>query len=108
MPGQGVSSMFRFGQTLGRIEGVVALTKVPVHYVSPAKWKRHFGLGRDKEDARRLAIERYPRIADRLSRKKDEGRAEALLLATYLFEKRKSYAQRIERDHGQGQLSFAD
>ena len=106
MPKQGVSSTFRFGQTLGRIEAVVSLTGGPVYYVTPAKWKRHFGLGRDKEDARRLAIERYPHIADRLHRKKDHGRAEALLLATYIGEERKNYAPGTQTDDRQAQLPF--
>lgn len=109
MPGQGVSSMFRFGQTLGRIEAVVALTETPLTYVTPAKWKRSFGLGRDKENSRRLAIELFPHIADRLHRKKDEGRAEALLLARYLQEERSQLdGHSTETDTRQAVLPFAD
>ena len=109
MPGQGVSSTFRFGQTLGRIEAVVALAQIPTTYVSPAKWKRHFRLGRDKEDSRRLAIELFPHIADRLHRKKDEGRAEALLLARYLHDERSHKdGHSFERDDRQMSLPFAD
>ena len=108
MPKQGVSSTFRFGQTVGRVEAVVALQKIPLTYVTPAKWKRYFGLGRDKEDSRRLAIELYPRIADRLDRRKDEGRAEALLIGTYLKEtRRQTDAHSPKRDARQGELPFA-
>ena len=108
MPGQGVSSTFRFGQTLGRTEAVIALAEIPLTYVQPTKWKKFFRLGRDKEDSRRLAIELYPHIADRLHRKKDEGRAEALLIATHHLEKRTKHETSSERDDRQAQLPFAD
>lgn len=88
MPKQGVVSAFRFGQSLGTIEGVLLGAGVPIHYATPQSWKKHFRLSADKEQARMHAIRLYPRIADRLARKKDDGRAEALLIATYHKEMR--------------------
>jgi crossover junction endodeoxyribonuclease RuvC len=83
-PGQGVTSMFRFGQGYGAIEMACAAAGCSVAYVSPAKWKRHFGLiGTDKDAARSLAIQRVPALASMLSRKKDIGRADAILIALY-------------------------
>lgn len=87
MPGQGVSSMFRFGHSFGTVCGVVSALRVPVHYVSPVKWKRHFGLSKDKEESRRRATELWPDHASLFARKKDDGRAEAALLARYGVEK---------------------
>ena len=83
MPKQGVSSSFRFGQSLGTIEGVLATLIISVRYVTPAGWKRHYRLPADKDAARLAAIQRYPHIADRLARKKDHNRAEALLIANW-------------------------
>jgi len=83
MPGQGVTSMFRFGQVLGAIEMACAACSLPVRYVTPAVWKRHCGLVRDKDAARGLALQRFPDCANDLRRKKDAGRAEAALIALY-------------------------
>ena len=81
LPKQGVSSSFRFGQSLGTIEGVLASLQISTRYVTPAGWKRHYRLPSDKDAARLAAIQRYPNIADQLARKKDHNRAEALLIA---------------------------
>jgi len=79
-----VTSVFSFGRSLGVIEGFVAAHKMELHRVRPHAWKKHFGLvGKDKDAARGLAIELYPSVADELSRKKDCGRADALLIAAY-------------------------
>ena len=86
MPKQGISSAFRFGQAFGTLEGVIAGRKIPLYYITPQSWKRHYRLPADKEAARMRAIQLYPRIADRLSRKKDSDRAEALLIAAMHFE----------------------
>lgn len=86
MPGQGVSSMFNFGQAYGAVIGVVAALKVPVHFVTPAKWKKHFGLSADKEQARAKALQLWPARAELFSRKKDHGRVEAALLARFAAE----------------------
>jgi crossover junction endodeoxyribonuclease RuvC len=56
--------------------------------VTPSKWKKHFGLSSDKEQARGLAIQRFPLIAECLNRKKDADRAEALLIAQWYLETR--------------------
>lgn len=84
-PGQGVSSMFRFGVAHGAALGVLAALNVPTHLVSPASWKKHFKLGADKEAARALAIRLWP-ACDHFSRKKDHGRAEAALIARWAAE----------------------
>ena len=83
MPGQGVSSMFKFGRGLGIIEGVIAASMLPVLYVTPTVWKRHFGLASEKEAARQRAIEIWPESASLFSRKRDHGRAEAALIARW-------------------------
>jgi crossover junction endodeoxyribonuclease RuvC len=85
MPRQGVSSTFRFGIGTGLLRGAILAREIPLHEVSPAKWKRHFGLDSDAEKARALAIRLWPGCKA-LGRKKDHGRAEALLLACYLKE----------------------
>ena len=79
MPGQGVSSTFKFGMGCGLIRGVLAGAGVPIISVTPAKWKKHFSLNSDAEKSRALAIRRFPTAS--LARKKDHGRAEALLIA---------------------------
>jgi crossover junction endodeoxyribonuclease RuvC len=86
MPGQGVTSMFNFGAAYGTVIGVVAALKIPVHFVTPGKWKKHFGLSADKEEARARALQLWPARAELFSRKKDHGRAEAALLARYAAE----------------------
>jgi crossover junction endodeoxyribonuclease RuvC len=88
-PGQGVSSSFRFGMGLGIIHGVVASLGFKMIEVSPGMWKRHFHLGPEKEDARALALKMFPGAAKNLSRKKDAGRAEALLMAAWFLETHK-------------------
>ncbi len=83
---QGTSSMFRFGEGFGQVKGVLASLGVPTARVRPQVWKRHYRLPGKLEvpDAgRQLAIARFPAAADRLTRKKDSGRADALLLALW-------------------------
>ncbi len=86
MKGQGVSSMFRFGEQFGALQMALAATKTPMHMVTPSVWKRHFGLSRDKGVARSLATNRFPSEASRFGRVKDDGRAEATLIALYAKE----------------------
>lgn len=81
MPGQGVSSMFSMGDTFGCIRGVCAALGYRVHIITPQEWKKHFGLGKDKEVVRAKAIELFPEAS--LARNKDHNRAEALLIAEY-------------------------
>ena len=84
MPGQGVTSMFNFGQTFGAIKGVCAAMQLPIHFVRPAKWKKHFDLINSQKDSSRVkAIEMFPKFSSRLSRKKDSNKADAILIAVY-------------------------
>lgn len=85
MPGNGAVSMFRFGQSVGVIEGVLGALGTPIIRVAPTVWKRSFGLPREKEAARQKAIETWPALATlHFSRKKDHGVAEAALIALWL------------------------
>ncbi len=71
MPGQGVTSMFNFGQTFGAIKGVCAALSLPIYFVRPSKWKKHFELINSSKDASRTkVIEMYPHLSDQLSKKK--------------------------------------
>ena len=86
MPKQGVASTFKFGMGCGLIRGVLAGAGVPIISVTPAKWKKHFSLNNDGEKSRALAIRRFPSASSSLARKKDHGRAEALLMAQWKLE----------------------
>ena len=84
MPGQGVTSMFNFGQTFGSIKGICAALCLPIFYVRPAKLKKHFELINSSKDASRTkVIEMYPSISSRLTKKKDVNKADAILIARY-------------------------
>ena len=84
MPGQGVTSMFNFGQTFGSIKGICAALGLPIFYVRPAKWKKHFELINSSKDASRTkVIEMYPSISSKLTKKKDVNKADAILIARY-------------------------
>ena len=87
MPGQGVTSMFNFGQTFGAIKGICASLGLPIFFVRPSKWKKHFDLiNSQKDSSRTKAIEMYPSLSNELSRKKDVNKADAILIARYFFE----------------------
>jgi len=89
MPGQGVTSMFNFGQTFGAIKGMCAALGLPIFFVRPAKWKKYFGLINSSKDASRTkAIEMYPLLADQLSKKKDVNKSDAILIARFYSETR--------------------
>ena len=89
MPGQGVTSMFNFGQTFGAIKGICAALGLPIFFVRPAKWKKHFDLINSSKDASRTkAIEMYPSISDQLSKKKDVNKSDAILIARFYSETR--------------------
>lgn len=83
MPKQGVSSTWKFAKAVGAIEAAVSLSGIPFSHITPAKWKAHFRLAREKDAARQRAIQLFPKLAAQLARKKDEHRAEALLIAAY-------------------------
>ena len=84
MPGQGVTSMFNFGQSFGVIKGICAAMQLPIFFVRPAKWKKHFELINTQKDASRTkAIELFPKISSILSKKKDSNKADAILIASF-------------------------
>jgi hypothetical protein len=79
MPGQGVTSMFNFGQSFGVIKGVCSALSLPIYFVRPNKWKKHFNLIKTNKDASRTkVIQVYPEISSKLSRKKDSNKADAI------------------------------
>lgn len=84
MPAQGVSSSFNFGFAAGALEGIIAANFIPMERVTPQRWKKAMGLTADKDACRRRASELMPRHADKWSRKMDDGRAEAALIAKWL------------------------
>ena len=87
MPGQGVTSMFNFGQTFGAIKGVCAALKLPIFFVRPSKWKKHFELINSSKDASRTkVIEMYPTLSGQLSKKRDVNKSDAVLIAKFYFE----------------------
>ena len=84
MPGQGVTSMFNFGQSFGVIKGICSALSLPIYFVRPSKWKRYFNLIKTNKDASRTkVIEAYPEISSKLYRKKDSNKADAILIARY-------------------------
>ncbi len=84
MPGQGVTSMFNFGQSFGVIKGISAAMQLPIYFISPAKWKKYYNLIKTEKDASRTkAIEIFPYISSSLSRKKDGNKADAILIASF-------------------------
>ena len=87
MPGQGVTSMFNFGQTFGAIKGVCAALRLPIFFVRPSKWKKHFELiNSSKDSSRTKAIEMYPSLSDDLAKKKDVNKSDAILIARFYSE----------------------
>lgn len=103
MPKQGGTSAFHFGESLGALKGALGALGITFVNVRPPEWKKHFGLIRTKEEreadpngykdlARVMAIERFPAIAPQLARKKDGGRADALMIGRWGWET-EQYAQ---------------
>ena len=87
MPGQGVTSMFNFGQSFGILKGMCSAMQLPMYFVRPAKWKKYFNLINSEKDASRTkAIEIFPYYSSNLSKKKDSNKADAILIASYYFE----------------------
>jgi len=84
MPGQGVTSMFNFGQSFGVLKGICSAMQLSMHFVRPAKWKKYFNLIKTEKDASRTkVIEIFPYISSQLSRKKDSNKADAILIASF-------------------------
>ena len=87
MPGQGVTSMFNFGQSFGVLKGVCTAMQLPMYFVRPAKWKKYFNLINSEKDASRTrAIEIFPSFSSSLSKKKDSNKADAILIASFYYE----------------------
>ena len=87
MPGQGVTSMFNFGQSFGVVKGICAALKLPIYFVRPVKWKKYFNLIKTNKDASRTkVIEIFPYISSKVSRKKDSNKADSILIAKYFEE----------------------
>ena len=87
MPGQGVTSMFNFGQSFGILKGICSAMQLPVFFVRPAKWKKYFNLINSQKDASRTrAIEIFPYFSAQLSKKKDSNKADAILIASFYYE----------------------
>ncbi|WP_440922173.1 crossover junction endodeoxyribonuclease [Candidatus Pelagibacter sp.] len=87
MPGQGVTSMFNFGQSFGILKGICTAMQLPMYFVRPAKWKKYFNLLNSEKDASRTrAIEIFPYFSSQLSRKKDTNKADAILIASFYHE----------------------
>ena len=87
MPGQGVTSMFNFGQTFGAIKGVCAALKLPIFFVRPSKWKKHFELiNSSKDSSRTKVIEMYPTLSAQLTKKRDVNKSDAVLIAKFYFD----------------------
>jgi crossover junction endodeoxyribonuclease RuvC len=87
MPGQGVTSMFNFGQSFGILKGMCSAMQLPMYFVRPAKWKKYFSLINSEKDASRTkAIEIFPYFSTNLSKKKDSNKADAILIASYYYE----------------------
>jgi crossover junction endodeoxyribonuclease RuvC len=87
MPGQGVTSMFNFGQSFGILKGICSAMQLPMYFVRPAKWKKYFNLINSEKDASRTkAIEVFPYYSSELSKKKDSNKADAILIASFYYE----------------------
>ncbi len=87
MPGQGVTSMFNFGQSFGVLKGICSAMQLPMYFVRPAKWKKYYNLINSKKDASRTkVIEIFPYISTQLSKKKDSNKADAILIASFFYE----------------------
>ena len=90
MPGQGVTSMFNFGQSFGILKGICSAMQLPIYFVRPAKWKKYFNLINSEKDASRTrAIEIFPYFSSQLSKKKDANKADAILIASFYYETHK-------------------
>ena len=87
MPGQGVTSMFNFGQSFGILKGICSAMQLSMYFVRPVKWKKYFGLINSEKDASRTkAIEIFPYFSSQLSKKKDSNKADAILIASVYYE----------------------
>ena len=87
MPGQGVTSMFNFGQSFGVIKGICSALTLPIYFIRPVKWKKHFNLiGSSKDASRTKAIELFPNFSNEMAKKKDANKADAILIGRYFLD----------------------
>ena len=97
MPGQGVTSMFNFGQSFGVLKGICSAMQLSMYFVRPAKWKKYFNLiNSEKHASRTKVIEIFPYISQQLSRKKDSNKADAILIASFYYE---TYRKKIKKNY---------
>lgn len=82
-PQQGVVSAFSFGEGFGIVKGVCAALRIPIWMVPPATWKRRMQCPREKTEARGRAMQLFPKNGGVFDAKKDDGRAEACIIALY-------------------------
>ena len=91
MTGQGVTSMFNFGQSFGVLKGIFSAMQIPMDFISPVKWKKFYNLiNTQKDSSRTKAIEFFPYISSKLSRKKDANKADAILIASFYYQTQKN------------------
>ena len=87
MPGQGVTSMFNFGQSFGVIKGICSALGIPIYFIRPVKWKKHFNLiGTEKDASRTKVIEMFPDLSPQLTKKKDSNKSDAILIGKYFVD----------------------
>ena len=87
MPGQGVTSMFNFGQSFGVIKGICSALGIPIYFIRPVKWKKHFNLiGTEKDASRTKVIEMFPDLSPQLTKKKDSNKTDAILIGKYFID----------------------
>ena len=87
MPGQGVTSMFNFGQSFGMLKGICSAMQLSMYFVRPAKWKKHYNIiGSSKDESRTKAIELFPNFTNDMKRKKDANKADAILIGRYFLD----------------------
>tara|TARA_A100001234_G_scaffold206029_1_gene202177 strand:+ start:577 stop:1074 length:498 start_codon:yes stop_codon:yes gene_type:complete len=87
MPGQGVTSMFNFGQSFGVIKGICSTLNLPIYFIRPVKWKKHFNLiGSSKDASRTKATELFPNFSNEMAKKKDANKADAILIGRYFLD----------------------
>jgi crossover junction endodeoxyribonuclease RuvC len=83
MPKQGLTSTWRFAESYGQLQGIVAALGLPLSLIPPKTWQRHHRVGPERDALRQRAVQMFPSAAARLARKRDHNRACALLLASY-------------------------
>ena len=90
MPGQGVTSMFNFGQSFGIIKGICSAMQLPIYFVRPAKWKKYLILLTRKRCEQNKSNRNIFRIFHHnYQKKKDSNKADAILIASFYHETHK-------------------